>query len=500
MRKPNNPYLRELSEMAAVLVNTPAIPPESMVWRKLAAEAQAYHMGVPYPAFAFHNWRTEQRGVVPIVQPFVKGIPRTSAKWLFGKPIELICEDSEDWQEFMRSCWQSNRMPTRMVAEAETAAVTGACGLKFDYDESRPDCPVRISTLKPWHYTCFRHPHDAYIVLMVRIQYPIWNPEEQRTEVYREEWTADEFIQYEPQTTAGLGVYDWMSPAKPWAGPLAYETKDWTIKKREPNKFGVIPFVDIWNIDRGTGYGHGDLFGFYRAVDRVNLARYLEDLHNQKNVDPKVAFIDLTEADDEQEHVTVPGEPVLLQSSSTEKQGKIEQMHPQSEIRAHLRTYAIDIKRELYHAVGSVEVNEEEVTNKGNLTAAVLMQLYHSLILSTEEKRKCGGEDGVCKFFETMAEGLANFGAKEAAGVSDDCDVTISWPDYFDLTDEDKFNRVNRYQMSVSGGFMPKSVAVRKVAQMEGIQDIEEYEDQVEIEDEERLKESQELAKRNRRN
>lgn len=475
--------------MAESLVGKEVTPDGYRIWRAFATEAQAYHVGSPYPEFSFRGWRKEERGPLPLVMPFVQSIPRKAAQWLFGRPIDITCED-EAFQDLIVDAWADSRMDSRMVAAAETGAVMGKVGVKFDYDETREGCPLRFRIIQPWMMRTYHDPHDQSAVLMVRIQYPYRDYNSGQLMMYREDWTDKTHAVYEPVPVTSF--YAWDSPDKRFGSSGAPDDDDLRAQKTElkytkkPNPFGVIPVIEIHNIDRGRGYGTGDLWGMYRIIDRINLAYALHDRHNQKNVDPHLLLIDLEAASDDAPQVLAPGEGIQLASTS-ERTGKAEQLTTDAAIRPHIRQYAEDLLKMLLDAVGSVIVDEEKVTNKGNLTQAVMTQMYAPLVLSTEEKRKAYGHDGLTRLFDAVAQGLANYkGAltnkdvsKAVAGFDpkdpESLRCVINWPDYFDATDEDKQARLTRYTTEVGAGFMPHDEAAKRIALMEGCEDTEDY-------------------------
>lgn len=472
--------------MAESLIGTNMVPDQYRLWRVFASEAQAYHAGQPYPAFGFRGWRNEERGPLPLVMPFVQSIPRKAAQWLFGRPIDIRCEN-ENFVKLLKDAWAESGMGSRMVAAAETGSVMGRVAVSFDYDETREGCPLRFRVIQPWMVRTFTDPQDASTVLMVRVTYPYRDYETGELMMYREDWTDKSHAVYEPVPVTAF--YAWEAPEAQFK---SIEGSDDDLRPgktelkytKKPNPFGVIPIVSIANIDRGRGYGVGDLWGMYRIVDRINLAYALQDRHNQKNVDPNTLLIDLQAAVDDSPQVRAPGEPTQLESVG-DKGGEVKQLTTDAAIRPHIKAYAEDIMRMLLDAVGSVIINEEQVTNKGSLTQAVMTQMYAPIILSTEEKRKQYGENGLNLLFDKVAHGLNNLKvsnkeiAEATAGFNPDDPESyrcyIEWPDFFEPSDEDRQARVTRYQQEVSAGFMPREYAAKAIALMEGCEDIEDY-------------------------
>jgi hypothetical protein len=137
--------------------------------------------------------------------------------------------------------------------------------------------------------------------------------------------------------------------------------------------------------------------------------------------------------------------------------------------------YAKDLRKQVLAAVSSVEIDQAEFTNKGNLTTAVLEQLFQPLIEITGEKRLTWGDYGLAPFFANVARGLTNAGLAPL-GVTDaeeSTQVLFQWPAFFELTEDERTNRTNRLNTQVDSGLLTHDRALREVCQMEGREDVE---------------------------
>lgn len=479
------------------LIGTRHFPPYFTAIRMMALEALAYHNMRPYPYWAFSDWKIEDRGKLPNCLPLCRRIVNRSAKWLFGKPVEISLPGNETLEKFLREAWQLNRMPTKMVAAAEKGGIEGGVVLKMSYDE-KEDVPLRFQVLSPiTECRLFYDPHDADCLLMARIQYPVFNPQDGDHYMYREEWTAEWEVHYEPQPMKMSSLYPFTSGGFAGAFPVGEvpvisgtktepDLHEWRITTKTRNRFGVIPLHHVRNAEALSTYGRGDLWsdvtgGIFRLVDRINLAYQGMDRNNQMYADPVTVFIDAKVAPDVVNRPLRAGENLDIKSEesfSTQgaKQAKVETIEFDGSMRPHMVEFALAIKQEILDTVGSVDVDTSEVGNKGNLTDAVLTQLWLPLIQTTEEKRKTYGEDGICKFLELCAIGLSNLGAKQVKGVDakklESHDVKLKWSDYFPMDDEEKSARFTRLDLEVQGGYLPLERAVESVLQMEGVEDI----------------------------
>ncbi len=484
-------------QLAAALINTKFFPPGFTAVRQMAWEAAAYHNLRPYPYWQFADWKTEERGPLPRCLPLPRRIVNKGAKWLFGKPVQLSVPGNENLEKYLRDAWQKNKMPTHMVHNAMRGGTQGGIALKWSYDEE-DDPKLSFQSLSVIDdCRLFYDPHDSDRLIMARIQYPVFNPEDGETYVYREEWTDEEEVHYRPVRAGytnflrrdGAGNTQIVGVAPVVAGtktePDSYGA--WEILTRERNPFGVIPVWPIRNADAGGAYGFGDLWtdlggGMFRVIDRINLTFHGMDKSNQFDSERNVIFMDVQAGPDQLDRPMRPGEPMSLksdmQAAGEGKQGQVIELEASGNMRPHMMEYAQELRQEILATVGTVDVRHEEITNKGNLTQAVLTQIYAPLIETTEEKRKTYGEDGIAKFLERCALGLKTLGVKEAGlkGVSADreesYDVQLAWPDYFPLSEDEKTARVTRIDTEVAGGYNTRERAVEEIAKTEGIEDV----------------------------
>ena len=369
-------------------------------------------------------------------------------------------------------------MRARLPAMAINGALDGGIALKFSYDETTDKKLVIQSLSIVDQVRIYCSPHDRDEMLMARVQYPYFDAVINKTMWYREEWTAEEEVHYEPVPDASMTAIR-MAGQRNFAD--AYE--GWEISSREPNKFGLIPLVHIKNIETDDLWGTGDLWNLYRVLDRVHLTYHLMDRSNQFDSDHNPIFIDLDLDQQDIDRPLQPGQPIALESKEGEHKGTVHFPESRGALRPAMMDYAKDLRKQILAAASGVEIDSADVTNKGNLTSAVLQQMYLPLIEMTSEKRKSYGEDGIAAFLTKAARGLQNAGVD--LGVTSDEDssnVEIAWPAFFEFSQDELSSITARTQEQVIAGMLTQERAIDRVAQAEGIQDIAALQEELEAE------------------
>ena len=450
------------SALAASLINTQTLPAGLSAVIRKASEARAYYNLDPYPAFWFSDWKTEDRGPLPRCMPFARSITDRGARWLFGKPLQIHAPGNPVLEEFLRLAWDANRMPARLPAVARNGSIEGGVALKFSYDCDF-SARLRIQTLSVVSQVrLYTAPHDRDQLLMARVQYQFYDNQKGKTYWYREEWTNDEEVHYEPIEDARIGA----------ALPLNPDTfTGWQIISRTPNPFRLIPISLVKNIETDDAWGRGDLWDLYRVLDRVHLTYHLMDRSNQFDSDHNPIFIDADVDEQDIDRPMQPGQPLALESKEGFDQAKVHFPEARGSLRPAMMEYARDLRNQVLAAASSVEVDQSEISNKGNLTQAVLVQLYLPLLEATNEKRQSYGADGIGAFLSKASVGLAN------AGVSLGLDgtypsVELSWAPYFELSQDELGALTQRSQLQRDSGLLTANRAVDRVAHAEGINDV----------------------------
>jgi len=491
--------------IAQALLGTQALPAGHSLIAGQSAEATAYHLLNPYPWWHFKEWKIDERGPYPRCVPFGKSIVIRSARWLFGKPIQLNCADNPDLQTFFRNAWTENRMRSRMRAAAEKGGIQGGIVLKFSYDATAMDRKLRFQILSSVdECRLFYDPHDRECLLMARVQYPYLDNVSGKWMMYREEWTDQTFRKYKPveAITIDQNVNGFKYPTMMVVVADGKEQPDlygkWEVEREEANPFGLIPLQPIRNIDVDDVYGVGDLWGLYRVWDRVNLTYHLMDKSNQFDSEPNLIYQDLEVPQSEADKPLAPGQGLSLKSDLDDednpvKTGKAYLLESKGNLRPAMMEYAKDFRQQILVAASSVDVDQADFTNKGNLTEAVMLQLYGPLIEITDEKRENYGENGICQFLEKCALGLQNLTNGPTIGKiaeistvkadnEETYDMQIVWPPYFQLSQDEMAAVVGRTQEEEIAGYLTRERAVKRIAKLEGVDDIEALETELEAE------------------
>lgn len=452
----------------SALIGTKTMPAGLQSLRAASQEAWAYHRGNPYPLYHFRNWMTEDRGPLPRCLPIAKSIVRRSAKFLFGKPLRLNSAN-EAWEVFVRKAWDDNQMPARLVAVAEKAGLESGVVLKYAYDEAAA-VPLTFQTLSIVDQVrLYADPHDRTRVLMARVQYSYFDAVLGRTFWYREEWTADHEVHYKP-----LDPGDFANTGIAKFNPDTSEL--WVEESREPNPFGVIPLVYIKNIETDEIFGRLELDDLYRVLDNIHLTYHLMNRSNQFDAETNPIFIDADLDKLDIDKPLQPGQPLDIQTAEgAQSQARVAFPDGGNALRPAMMEYAKDLRQQVLSAAGSVDIDQGDVSHIGNLTNAVLAQMYLPLIETTDEKRKSWGDAGLCRFFAAAALGLVNAGVGSLGINPADPDtyaVTVQWPPYFPLSEDEMTAKVTRMSLEEEAGYLPHKNAVEEVTEMEGRDDV----------------------------
>ena len=466
------------AQLAKQLINTRQLPAGLGNVRALSREARAYQAQKPYPLFHFRDWKTEDRGPLPVCLPLAKSIVERGAKWLFGKPAQVTVPGNAALEAKLRDVWTQNNLDSRLRPMAKNAALDGGIVLKFAYDKAQTDCPVSIVALSLIdEVRLFANPHNAAQILMARVQYSYFNAATGKTMWYREEWTDQEEIHYIEVAAETI-----LSSAGSAGDPDTYD--GWLISTRQTNPFGLIPLHLVKNLETDDVWGAADLWepsegnGLYRTLDRIHLTYHLMDKSNQFDSEVNPIFIDLDLDESDIDKPLMPGQSVdahsTEQTKEIGKQGRVEFPRGGNGLRPAMMEYALDLRKQVLEAASSVHVDSAEITNKGNLTRAVLEQLYQPQIELNNEKRKSWGPGGLEPFLARLARGLSKIGLA-GLGVTDKPEsvaVKIAFGDYFEMSEGEKTEKMGRLQEEELAGYLPHDRAIEEVSQMEGRTDV----------------------------
>lgn len=462
------------------LLGTKYVPDGLQYITQLAKRAKAYHSLTPYPWFGFSDWKTEDRGPLPKCLPFTRSIVKRGARWLFGKGMDIMVRNSESLTVMLNTEWRDARMPSKMLMLAENAAQEGSYCIRFHVDAENKK--VKFSILSQIdNVRVYLDPTDQDRVLMTRVQFPYFDARNGVYYMHREEWTEDLYVKYKPKPVTykldpsyqyGLIVLVTGTNYAPDAPEIV-----WEIESSKPNPYKVIPVVTIHNVERNSQWGMGDLWSLEQVIDRVNLTYHLMDKSNQFDSTPTPIFIDAVLEDDAINKPLAPGEQLSIKTDDVDGSGlqaKFGLMEPSGKMRPYMMDYADNLMKMIYEGAGSIKVDPEEITNKGNLTQSVLTQIYGPLIDTTEEKRRNYGDYGVAVLVDKLLTALRNLGLFSGkVKIPKDPDIEIKWPDFFMMSDSEIRTRLDRLMVQEGAGLTTKDRVIRAMASADGIENVE---------------------------
>lgn len=466
------------------LINTKFAPEGLDVIRRLAYAARAYHALCPYPVYGFTDWKVEERGKLPQCLPFTRNIVRRGAKWLFGKDIDIVIANSNSMTDLLGNVWREKRMPAKLVTLAEKAALDGSYCLKYFFDEKGEMVFTILSTID--HVRWYTDPLDEDKVLMARVQFPYFDTVAGRYFMYREEWTDDKWVKYKPMPVkyiTGTGpmenavmlVLD--IPGVPLNKAPDSPDVVWNIEKVEPNRFKTIPMVKIYNLDANSAWGLGDLWYLFNTIDRVNLTYHLMDKSNQFDSVPTTVYIDAVLEDDAIGRPLAPGEQQSIKTDDIDGSGlqaKVASIEPGGKLRPYMSEYTKDLMTQVYKASGSVDVDPDSISNKGNLTQSVLAQIYGPLIETTNDKRRNYGTYGLVPFIDKLLYSMRESGLwRGRISIPKEPAIDLRWADFFPLSEGEIQQRLDRMIQQENVGLTTKDRVIRVMAEVDGITDIQ---------------------------
>lgn len=436
----------------------------------------------PYPWYGFEKWKLEELGPYPRCLPFSMSIINRSAIWLFGKQISFRFPGNDEIEKELKRFWKLNKMDIKLVPLAKKGGQEGSVSIKFSYN-SKDKVPLRLQVLSNVdHVKFFYNPHNKEELIMARVQYPFQSLDTGNWFWYREEWTNDLYIEYEPIKIENFRIND-KNPYVFLGAPVFPDidtTVNWKVKRQSPNRFGLIPIIPIQNQSNGTEFGVGDLFGLFPTIDRINLTYHLMDRSNQLDIDPRTIYIDLEPKDgDNPDFPSHPGTQIDLQTVESDdgssRQGKVQLLETSGAIREQLNIYCNELKQQLFDATGAVFPRQEHITNKGSLTQSVLIQMYAPMLEVIGEKQKNYGPNGIILLLQSIVLGLSNLGVSpfnKVKGIEDitdeKLDFSLTWFSQFMQSEDEKLATFDRLSREIDAEVTVPKRAIKAIADMEG--------------------------------
>lgn len=437
-------------------------------------ESYAYWHQRPYPAYAFNaqQWPAD-KGPLPTPLPYAEILIREGAEFMFrGGPPQFSVppeqgEGLEPADLWLQNVIKSNRLAERWVSLAEANGNQGAVAAKFSVDLANADRPIRIDFLDvPEQCRVWFDPLDCERMAMARIQFP-YRGTDGRWYYFREEWTEDYWVTYEPREAGGADI---LTAAEL---PFYYENlgddSGWKEKERQPNPFELIPVTLIRNRrQKGNPLGIGDCWGVFRLMDRIALTLHGEDRANQLHSNPeKVLLNGEVEGDGQRQS----GDTWVVKNPKRDgPPADLKLLEPSGTAREYSHKSIDKWEQLLYQRVGISRVNPAEVGNKGNLSLQAFMMLYQRTIATSDGKREMWGDSGMVPFFRNLLLGVQRMGGvKELAKVNEKMLVSCEWAPYFDITDADRSAVSDRTIKQIQGGVLTRERGAERIARVEGI-------------------------------
>jgi hypothetical protein len=396
--------------------------------------------------------------------PYARILIDEGAEFLFrGGPPRFTAPGSQAAQAIIDQVIRDNSLGARWLSLARSAGNCGTVAAKFGlWRDVHGAERVKVSFLTaPEECRVWTDAHDYTHITMARVQYPFRDRKTNTWSLFREEWTDDEWVEFEPLSVSSAGM------------PLSWrEEQDdcdqWRIAKIRENPFGVIPITLIRNRQvEGSPLGVGDCWGVFRIMDRVALTMHGQDRSNQLHSDPIRV---VKNADLENQGPLLPGEAISVRNSDgSGVAADFELVEPSGAARQYVQAYVEKMEDLLYRAVGISKVDTASIANRGNLTRLAFLMTYARTISTTDRKRQAWGPDGLGMFFGTMLCGLNRAGYADARGDVGDAEVIVQWPDYFAPTDADRKSVTDRTLSQLQAGMIAPHAAALRLAAAEGV-------------------------------
>lgn len=457
------------------LINTKAPAPRQMEMALASWQSWDYYHNVPYPTHAFgpQQWARD-KGPFPTALPYTEILINEGAEFVFrnGSP-HFSVPGYPEADQFVQKIVSSNKLDELWIPLGIDAGNQGAlaCKWNIDLDDSRR--PVQISFLDiPQECRVWVHPHDRNRILMLRIQYPYRDPNTGDWYLYREEWTENSQVTYEPVVAGKSSI---LSPMllKGYSSNFGDEMA-WNIVDQQVNPFGMPPVTIIRNkAVKGNPLGEGDCWRLFRLMDRIALSMHGEDKSSQIHAEPIPVA---TNATIDNEGPLQPGEPMSIQSSVDGVMADMKLLEPHGRARQFTHMTMDRWEDLLYKSAGLSRVNTENITNKGNMTALAFAMTYARTISTSDRKRGLWGDNGMCVAFQNILLCLQRVGGVKAVSNlplertdGDEVIVNVKWPPYFEQTDEDKSKLTERTISQMNSMLIPHEDAIERVGRAEGV-------------------------------
>jgi hypothetical protein len=434
-------------------------------------KAQAWYEGEPYDG--------KDPDYVPgddaprTVLPIPKMLINKAAGLLFGKVPELTADD-DDLQAWVSKVWADNKLTGKLLGWARVNAYAGAGWLKFVWN----DTP---GARNPWPIQYY---HQGYVeptysrdfpdeLEKVRIMYREEGEDGKKT-WYCEEWTVDTYREW-----SGI-------PDK--AGKPKWDEIEPTFADDHP--YGCIPVIhwaNIYDPELDPGSGQGDLDGLYSVLHRLNVTA--DDIDLALQLDAKGVW--LANGVKDEKVCMAPGTVHIADGDEAFIKAAESGDPHLTEAQAYLK----QLESWVFNAARIVYLDPKEVA-LGQLSSLAIRLIYGPSIELTEEKRRTAGE-AFEELFEQAARAAIRLKKlkapkppKDAPEGHDGVDLELSWPELFNLTQQEIGEAQTNLQQAELAGWLTAQEARQKAAVLHGIRHTDQRDKDLDQAQDERLKEA----------
>jgi hypothetical protein len=445
---------------------------EDVLAMKAALESSAYYHGVEYGRYGITKANWFKNEPLPASGQLTKAIITDVLSFLYqgGNPVFSV-PNSPSANAALAKIIVQNKLDAKWQAISTDLAIHGTMAVKFSYDPKRVRNRVQIEFLPaPERVRFYYDPANVDNVLGCRIQTPKRDMTNGKLYLEREDWTDNEWITYEP-IEIGDATCGSLLEAPGYTDYFG-DDKQWTEKPNEfngVNPFGICPCVPLKNrAVHGMLYGLPECAGSYRIQDQIAGTSWFESRYNQLSSKPIIVALDADLINN--------GDPAKMGeffsaiSSQEDVQGMIKMLEPLGSNRQSVSDYKKYLEAKLYAVCSVSDPNLENLVNSGMMTSLALFQTWRRSIANAKSKQNQLGNMGLVPFFQAMLEGLANYQClPELADFDVESDlVSVTWPQFFERTDQDKLSAYNRVISRFKNGLMAKEDAIRELEKIDG--------------------------------
>jgi hypothetical protein len=315
---------------------------------------------------------------------YCKPVVDKSVDFLFGKGItfEISATDQQQTAEekYLEEVWRYNKREILLRQIAMSGAIFGHVFIKIELPDAQlGEKYPRLLLLPPETVWIECDPHDVAKVTRYIIQYEAWNPQEQKTRVYRQE------ISPVSDAMSAWKVVDYVQAEGREHTTESRKNGGWIEVRTTPWDYEFPPIVDCQNLPAPNEYwGTPDLdtdqLDLQDSINFTssNIARIQRFHAHPKTWGKGFQASQLQIAVNEM--VVLPGKDASLQN-----------LEMQSDLHSSL-AYLAELRSSFFAISRVPETLIFKLDNVSRLTGIALMILYQPLVDKTTQKRATYGE------------------------------------------------------------------------------------------------------------